>query len=664
MNKKLFFLSLVLLAVFANMAVGVPLQAAENQAPVADADGPYFAAPGVDIILNGSWSDDPDQATGDYIAEYIWDLDNDGIFEDYFGPNPTIPGFVTGDYPSGTIIPLSLRVTDSYGATSEASSSITITTDAGPMASFTVSPRLVYINQPIVIDASISYSGSNAYLYNYNWNIISSNSIIVKTHSSTIPTFTYSFSSPGEYLIELEVFDTNGNSGTTAHFISVYNDPNVDTTPPVITAPEDLTVPADPGAAVAANIELGTPAVSDNSGGEVIVANDAPAEFPIGTTSVTWTATDESGNTAEAVQQVTVIDTEPPVIVPPDDINIEQEGPDSTVISLEYPVVIDNADPSPVIDCDAPPVFPPGDTIVIWTATDASGNSANVSQTITVEDTTGPVVTITSPVDGGSISCDMDVDLEYTATDACDDSLAVEVISSGPLTAPLTPGDLTITVEAADKAGNTGSASVTITVTDNDNNTEEATVDVEQDIIDLKASCKPIAVYIEVPGKDVHQIDVKTIKLNGIVPAYQDKQGVSIFCANISKIGDYDEDGIPDLKVKFNCNAVKEILEVGDNVEITITGEVEGVAFSGNDYVKVISEKKAKPIPPFKKPICDNDKKAKPMPGKGIKPSPKNEVKPSKKYYKISSKDFKKHKKAYDIKSRGKKSDSQRKNSW
>jgi hypothetical protein len=38
------------------------------------------------------------------------------------------------------------------------------------------------------------------------------------------------------------------------------------------------------------------------------VTNDAPAAFPIGVTTVTWTVTDNSGNTATCTQNVTVTD--------------------------------------------------------------------------------------------------------------------------------------------------------------------------------------------------------------------------------------------------------------------------------------------------------------------------------------------------------------------
>ena len=52
----------------------------------------------------------------------------------------------------------------------------------------------------------------------------------------------------------------------------------------------------------------------------------------------------------------------------------------------------DIIDDSPIITNDAPTVFPLGETIVTWTATDSSGNSASTTQTITVVDTTAPVV--------------------------------------------------------------------------------------------------------------------------------------------------------------------------------------------------------------------------------------------------------------------------------
>jgi hypothetical protein len=89
----------------------------------------------------------------------------------------------------------------------------------------------------------------------------------------------------------------------------------------------------------------------------------------------------------------------------------------------------------------------------------------------------------------------------------------------------------------------------------------------------------PVTVYIELPeGYDVEDIDVSTVKLNDTVPAL----------AHPTEVGDYDSDGVPDLMVKFNRSDVIDILEVGEEITVTIVGEVAGIAFEGSDTIRVI----------------------------------------------------------------------------
>src|SRR5439155_6860920 len=78
-----------------------------------------------------------------------------------------------------------------------------------------------------------------------------------------------------------------------------------DMEPPVITAPDTVTVFADPGTNYASSVNLGTPLASDNCG-VAGVTNDAPDSFPLGTNVVNWTAQDVHGNVAAAVQQLVV----------------------------------------------------------------------------------------------------------------------------------------------------------------------------------------------------------------------------------------------------------------------------------------------------------------------------------------------------------------------
>ncbi|KRF05510.1 hypothetical protein ASG89_20495 [Paenibacillus sp. Soil766] len=83
-----------------------------------------------------------------------------------------------------------------------------------------------------------------------------------------------------------------------------------DTTPPVITAPTDITAEAT---GVRTVVNSGQATASDTSA--VTITNDAPADYPLGTTIVTWTAVDTFGNKSTALQKITVVDTTPPTAV-------------------------------------------------------------------------------------------------------------------------------------------------------------------------------------------------------------------------------------------------------------------------------------------------------------------------------------------------------------
>jgi len=55
-----------------------------------------------------------------------------------------------------------------------------------------------------------------------------------------------------------------------------------------------------------ATVSIGTATATDNVDGVVAVTNNAPATFPIGVTTVTYTSTDLAGNTATATQNIYV----------------------------------------------------------------------------------------------------------------------------------------------------------------------------------------------------------------------------------------------------------------------------------------------------------------------------------------------------------------------
>ena len=77
----------------------------------------------------------------------------------------------------------------------------------------------------------------------------------------------------------------------------------LDTVPPVITVPADVSVSTN---ASQATVDIGIASATDNVDGMVAVTNNAPATFPIGVTTVTYTSSDSAGNTATATQHIYV----------------------------------------------------------------------------------------------------------------------------------------------------------------------------------------------------------------------------------------------------------------------------------------------------------------------------------------------------------------------
>ncbi len=73
---------------------------------------------------------------------------------------------------------------------------------------------------------------------------------------------------------------------------------------PTVTPPTDVSVNA--AGILTALPYLGVASATDAAGGSPVITNNAPDMLPIGTTTITWNATDSSGNWATATQLVTV----------------------------------------------------------------------------------------------------------------------------------------------------------------------------------------------------------------------------------------------------------------------------------------------------------------------------------------------------------------------
>ncbi|MCS4435330.1 HYR domain-containing protein [Aquiflexum gelatinilyticum] len=209
------------------------------------------------------------------------------------------------------------------------------------------------------------------------------------------------------------------------------------------------------------------PAVaSDNCSVPAIVLTSGLASgsiFPLGTTTVTYVATDEAGNSAECSFDVTVTadpDTEDPVIsnCPPDFFVSNDEGECGAIFRLTEPTATDNSGFVDLVSNFKPgDFFPVGTTRVTYTATDAAGNQATCSFDVTVVDNElpefGSVSDINVTVPSGQTVTSVSVP-EPTVSDNCSATVTGVRNDGMQLTDPYPLGETTITWSAKDAAGN------------------------------------------------------------------------------------------------------------------------------------------------------------------------------------------------------------------
>ncbi len=241
----------------------------------------------------------------------------------------------------------------------------------------------------------------------------------------------------------------------------------VDTTPPVITVPANMTVEAT--ASYGAVVKFTATAVDAVDGAVPCKATPASgSKFPLGTTTVKVTATDKAGNTATKTFTVTVVDTTPPVIIVPANMTVEATASYGAVVKFTATAVdaVDGAVP-----CKATPAsgskFPLGTTRVKVTATDKAGNTASKTFRVKVVDTTGPdinasdsySVNATGPA-GALVTATM---LNIKAVDKVDGNVPITYSPALPHTFPL--GVSTLRLTAQDSHGNKTTETTKIYVT-------------------------------------------------------------------------------------------------------------------------------------------------------------------------------------------------------
>jgi autotransporter-associated beta strand protein len=194
----------------------------------------------------------------------------------------------------------------------------------------------------------------------------------------------------------------------------------------------------------------------------------SPTTFPVGTTTVTSTATDECGNSTNTTFTVTVNDVEPPVILPLANL-VQNNDPGLCGAVVTFPTLTatDNCAVASIVATPASEsLFEVGTTTVTVVATDIHGNSATNSFTVTVNDTEPPVIlplaNLVQNNDPGLTTAVVTFPT-LTATDNCAVATIVATPASG---STFEVGTTTVTVVATDNHGNTATSTFTVTVID------------------------------------------------------------------------------------------------------------------------------------------------------------------------------------------------------
>ncbi|MEZ5559640.1 MAG: PKD domain-containing protein [Pseudomonadales bacterium] len=176
--------------------------AVANQAPIANANGPYTVDEGSSVVLSSAGSSDPN---GDPLT-FEWNFDSDGLYDDALGPNPSFPGVDDGDYP------VELRVTDTL---LDATSATTVTVlnvapsvNAGPDTS-------------VPEGSTVNFTGSftdpgTADTHTYAWDFGDGSALVTDTLTPS-----HNYPDNGSYTVTLTVTDDDGGVGSDTLTVNV-----------------------------------------------------------------------------------------------------------------------------------------------------------------------------------------------------------------------------------------------------------------------------------------------------------------------------------------------------------------------------------------------------------------------------------------------------------
>ena len=182
--------------------------------PVADANGPYTADEGANVMLDASGSYDP----GDGIVLYEWDTDDDGMYDNATGVTTNVVFDDDGVYAVG------LKVSDGDGEYDTDSTPVTVMNV--PPAINALPDQVVNLGNTFLLNAEFTDPGSlDAHMADIHWGDGDIWSGVLTGTRSITGSHVYAWS--GDYNIEILVTDDDGGSDIAEFVVTVLAVPDV-----------------------------------------------------------------------------------------------------------------------------------------------------------------------------------------------------------------------------------------------------------------------------------------------------------------------------------------------------------------------------------------------------------------------------------------------------
>lgn len=278
-------------------------------------DEVWYSTNSVDIQVTSSpvlaaTSANPATCGGKGIIVFTFANVPDGTYQiNYGGGNfsdvTVSSGSAAVEAPAGIYNNLAITVN---GCSSAEDVDITITDGAAPdisdLSAVYNGTEDVCTGFPAAVKVSSATLSDGTYTIHYDLSPpnAANNKTAVLMFSSGQGTFsTAILSNSGETAVTIKTIEEGGCDALTNLDVNI----PVDTTSPTISCPADIFVNPDEGLCTASGVNLGTPVTTDNCG-VASLTNNAPVSYSMGTNIVTWTVTDNGGNTGACEQNVLV----------------------------------------------------------------------------------------------------------------------------------------------------------------------------------------------------------------------------------------------------------------------------------------------------------------------------------------------------------------------